>query len=265
MSTQPTLTDPAALLVGRQPVLEVDQVTKVYPSEPPVTALRAVSFTVYEGELAAIVGPSGSGKTTLLHLMGSLDRPSSGRVRIAGWDLTCLSDRQLAVLRATQIGFIFQQFFLAEHTTVLDNVADGLLYSGVAARQRRQRAIEALALVGLGDRLGSRPTQLSGGQRQRVAIARALVGRPAIVLADEPTGNLDQGTGASILALLDDLHAQGTTIVVITHDQHIADRMPRKVEVLDGRIVADTGTPISDGRRPAKRSGQLPPAGEVRP
>lgn len=222
------------------PVLEVDAVTKTYPSHPPVEALRGVTFAVGQGELVAIVGPSGSGKTTLLHLIGTLDLPTTGTVRLTGLDVADLSDRDLAALRATRIGFVFQQFFLSEHQTVLDNVADGLLYAGVRQAERRARAFEALSLVGLDRRPTARPTQLSGGQRQRVAIARALVGQPTVVLADEPTGNLDSTTGQSILALFQQLHDHGVTIVVITHDQSVAERMPRRIEMLDGTIVADT-------------------------
>ena len=221
-------------------LLDVQNVTKSYPGEPPVQALRGVDLTVGPGELVGIVGPSGSGKTTLLQLMGTLDRPTSGRVRITGLDVAAMADEDVAYLRATRIGFIFQQFFLAEHATVLDNVADGLLYAGIPLTQRRQRARDALEMVGLAERPEARPTQLSGGQRQRVAIARALVGQPAIVLADEPTGNLDQATGHAILALIEQLHQAGSTIVVITHDHSVAERMPRVVEILDGAIVSDS-------------------------
>jgi putative ABC transport system ATP-binding protein len=224
---------------GRVPVLELEAVTKTYGSQPPVAALRGVSFRVEAGELLAIVGPSGSGKSTLLHLMGTLERPSSGRVSITGVDVAAHDDRQLAALRATRIGFVFQQFFLAEHASALENVADGLLYAGVAAHERRERAAQALTRVGLGERLASRPTQLSGGERQRVAIARALVGRPAIVLADEPTGNLDSATGQAIMALIDELHAEGATIVVITHEHEIAARFPRQIALRDGQVVTD--------------------------
>jgi putative ABC transport system ATP-binding protein len=223
-------------------VLELEDVTKTYGRDPGVTALAGVSFRVDSGELLAIVGPSGSGKSTLLHLMGTLDRPTSGAVRITGLDIADLSDREVSALRARRIGFVFQQFFLAEHATALENVADGLLYAGVPAEERRAEAADVLAAVGLGDRLKARPTQLSGGERQRVAIARALVGRPAIVLADEPTGNLDSSTGASILALLQELHESGATIAVITHDRDLASRLPRRVEMLDGRIVTDSAT-----------------------
>jgi putative ABC transport system ATP-binding protein len=221
-------------------VVELEDVTKTYDSEPPVQALRGVSFSVHEGGLVGIVGPSGSGKTTLLHLMGTLDRPSSGAVRLTGLDISRLSDRELSALRAQQIGFVFQQFFLAEHQSVIDNVADGLLYARVALGERRRAAAQALERVGLADKLSALPTKLSGGQRQRVAVARALVGSPALVLADEPTGNLDSATGASVLDLFAELNAEGTTIVVITHDQAIAARMRRVISVRDGLLVSDT-------------------------
>jgi putative ABC transport system ATP-binding protein len=228
-------------------VLELERVTKTYGTQPPVHALRGVSFTVRSGELVAIVGPSGSGKSTLLHILGTLDRPSDGTVRIDGEDVATLTDRQLAALRARSIGFVFQQFFLSEHTTVLENVADGLLYGGAGPAERRERAAEALIRVGLEDRAGFRPGKLSGGERQRVAIARALVGRPAIVLADEPTGNLDSKTGAAIIELLHELNADGATILMITHDSGLAAQIPRQLHVLDGQIVTDSGTRSLEG------------------
>jgi putative ABC transport system ATP-binding protein len=228
-------------------VLELERVSKTYGTQPPVHALRGVSFTVRRGELVAIVGPSGSGKSTLLHILGTLERPSDGTVRIDGEDVATLTDRRLAALRARSIGFVFQQFFLSEHTTVLENVADGLLYGGTAPAERRERAAEALDRVGLEARAGFRPGRLSGGERQRVAIARALVGRPAIVLADEPTGNLDSKTGAAIIELLHELNADGATILMITHDSGLAARLPRQLHVLDGQIVADSAVRSMEG------------------
>jgi putative ABC transport system permease protein len=242
--------------VSRETVLELEAVTKTYGEQPPVPALRGVSFSVQRGELVAIVGPSGSGKSTLLHVMGTLERPSNGAVRIGGIDAAQLSDHELSTLRAREIGFVFQQFFLAEHATARENVADGLLYAGVSAAERYTRADEALERVGLSDRANFKPTSLSGGERQRVAIARALVGRPAVVLADEPTGNLDSVTGGSIVELIRELNHAGATIVMITHDAGLADQLPRQVRMLDGQVVSDTrrdGTafvaPVDGARR----------------
>ena len=221
------------------PVLDLRAVSKSYPG--PVDALRGVDLVVPTGQLLAIVGPSGSGKSTLLHIMGTLERPTSGEVRIAGHDAAMLSDRRLASLRARSIGFVFQQFFLLDGMSAVENVAQGLLYSGTPAPLRRRQAVEVLERVGLSHRLDHQPAQLSGGERQRVAIARALVARPAIVFADEPTGNLDSQSGEQIVSLLRDLHREGHTIVVITHDRELARDLPRQVEIRDGTVVHDSG------------------------
>jgi putative ABC transport system ATP-binding protein len=236
---------------SRRPVAELTDVTRVYPGQPPVRALRGVNLRIDDGELVGIVGPSGSGKSTLLNILGTLDRADAGTVRIDGQDVAALTDRQLSALRAHRIGFVFQQFFLAPGVSALDNVADGLLYTGLPLAQRRGRAAETLDRVGLADRMHHRPNELSGGQNQRVAVARALVGRPSLLLADEPTGALDSESGSGVLELLHELHNTGTTIVVITHDHDVAGMLPRQVPIRDGQITADAVTSVRLARTTA--------------
>ncbi|MFD3516842.1 ABC transporter ATP-binding protein [Streptomyces sp. NPDC058657] len=229
-------------------VVELTGVGKEYAGG--VKALDGVQLTVHQGELLGIVGPSGSGKSTLLHIVGTLDRPTTGRVAIAGHDVSALSDRRLSALRARHIGFVFQAFHLVPGVSAQDNVAEGLLYSGLPRARRRALAAEALARVGLADRMKHRPHELSGGQKQRVAIARAVAGSPDLLLADEPTGALDSASGAAVMELLRDLNAEGATIAVITHDTEIADRLPRRVRLRDGRIVADETGSAGTGAQP---------------
>jgi putative ABC transport system ATP-binding protein len=224
-------------------LIRLDGVTRTYGS-PPVRALAGVDLTVERGEMIAIVGPSGSGKSTLLNVLGTLDRPSSGTAYIDGADVGRLSDAALSALRAHRIGFVFQQFHLRDGIDAVDNVADGLLYTGTPRRERRARAQDALRRVGLGHRLDHAPGQLSGGERQRVAIARAIIGDPPLLLADEPTGNLDSVSGESIVQLLHELNADGTTVVVITHDADLAERLPRRVSITDGVIVSDSAPQV---------------------
>ena len=228
-------TEPAA------PAIELRAVTKRYPGSPPVTALDQVSVRISRGEMVAVVGPSGSGKSTMLHLMGTLDNPTSGSVLIEGVDTSSLDDNRLAAIRGRRVGFVFQRFFLLSGVPVIDNVANGLLYAGVARTQRRQAAEAVLERVGLGARMWHRPEQLSGGETQRVAVARALVHDPAFVLADEPTGNLDSEASQSLMDLFGSLHDEGRTIIVITHNDRIASGLPRRLQILDGRLEQDTG------------------------
>ena len=224
-------------------LLEVREVRRSYGS-PPVNACDGVSLSVSRGEFVAIVGPSGSGKSTLLSLIGTRDRPDSGSVMIDGMDVSSLNDAELSGVRASLIGFVFQQFHLSPGVSALDNVADGLLYRGIPRAQRREKAREALEKVGLGHRIEHRPHQMSGGERQRVAIARALVGEPALLLADEPTGNLDSRSGDAIVSLLRELNDAGTTIIVITHDNDLAASLPRQIMIRDGRVVSDSGSEV---------------------
>ncbi len=227
-------------------VMELVGVRKTYPG--PVEVLHGIDLTIGRGELLSIVGPSGSGKSTMLHLMGTLDLPTTGSVLIDGVDVATLSDRQLSSFRARTLGFVFQQFYLIDGVSAVDNVANGLLYSGVALGKRRSAAVAALKRVGLGHRLYSPPAKLSGGERQRVAIARALIARPAIVLADEPTGSLDTQTGQEVLSLLRELNGDGTTVIVITHDPAVAKAMDRQVTIRDGLIVSDVARTLEVAR-----------------
>lgn len=232
------------------PLLSLREVSRTYGS-PPTTALDAVSFDVHSGERVAIIGPSGSGKTTLLNLIGTLDRATSGEMMLAGQRISQADDAQMSALRAFLIGFVFQQYHLDESQTAVDNVASGLLYRGLPRHERRERAQEALARVGLSERAGHTPKQLSGGQRQRVAIARAIVGNPPLLLADEPTGALDSRSGTQVMNILESLNEAGTTVLVITHDRDVAARFPRQIAIRDGIVEYDSGPVWRDESRPA--------------
>lgn len=223
-------------------VLELKGVRKHYPGG--VVALDGVDLRIDDGELVGIVGPSGSGKSTLLQVMGTLDRPSDGQVWVEGRDVAAMSESRLAALRAHRIGFVFQQFFLLPGLSAVDNVAQGLMYTGASPSRRRREATDALRRVGLGDRVNHTPNAMSGGERQRVAIARALLGNPAIVFADEPTGNLDSASGGAVVDVLRSLNREGCTVCVITHDRDLAESLPRRVGVRDGRVVADTACEV---------------------
>jgi putative ABC transport system ATP-binding protein len=234
-----------------QPVFQLTGVTKTYPGSPPVSALSLVSLSIGAGERVAVLGPSGSGKSTLLHILGTLERPTRGVVEVAGQEVSALPDAALSAVRAYELGFVFQNFHLLDHLDAVANVCLGLLYRGWTAGERSRAAAGALRRVGLGARLAHRPGQLSGGERQRVAIARAVAGRPAVVLADEPTGNLDSAAGAEIIALLAELADDGTAVVVVTHDAEVAAAMDREVVMRDGRIISDTRTgPLTAGDAP---------------
>ncbi|MFF0389378.1 ABC transporter ATP-binding protein [Kitasatospora sp. NPDC004615] len=240
----------------REPVLRLENVVKEYDGTPPLRILHGIDLTIEHGELVAVVGPSGSGKSTLLALIGTLDRPTSGTVAVDGHDLAALRPRQVAALRARRIGFVFQQFFLLPGLTCVENVATGLLYTGENAKARRARAVEVLRQVGLGHRLDHHPDQLSGGEKQRVAIARALAGRPALLLADEPTGALDTASGAGVVDLLRELNRDGTTVVVITHDRELAASFPRRIGIQDGHIAFDERTtPVEAAPAPTTTAG----------
>ena len=233
-----------------RPVLEITDASKSYPGSPPVTALAAADLVIRAHDRVAVLGPSGSGKTTLLHVAGTLERPSGGSVRIGGQEVSALSDAELSAVRGRRLGFVFQQFYLLDHLDAVQNVALGLLYRGGQARARRAAAADALHRVGLGHRLGHKPAQLSGGERQRVAIARAVAGHPDVVLADEPTGNLDSAAGGQIIDLLAGLAADGTAVVVVTHDPAVAAAMDRRVVMQDGRIIADDRDEGNEGAIP---------------